>query len=358
MHSQGQAGQPGVNVQEKGKNIYDLRSNVAVQKNVPPQRHFGSFIHASYSFDLATYCCNATHGKAFQETDEIHGGFAFSPPHLFPSPSMDTIYDQDLNEGENDNFDANTDAVQKIPALEAHGKPSAAPNAVAPAGTSPDVAAAAPASTPTDISTRNQLTGLDVVAALAAEQAPLGFVDDEETESADSTTKAGPSAAAALPKVDTAFRKEAPPTKQFAPFGSTLESTKETGPSKSAHHPSNPQATSAFELVRQSFRARIPTDLSDWDELAEPGMALLESEKDWMAGQVNPTLLKDVALHCLNRHKFYKEPSNSMSVVSGETLGKFQLAFFQLWGLTKEAFLNVSTQKIKKYRLCMSTCSY
>ena len=179
MHSQGQAGQPGANVQEKGKNIYDLRSNVAVQKNVPPQRHFGSFIHASYSFGLATYCCNATHGKAFQETDEIHGGCVFSPPHLFPSPSMDTIYDQDLNEGENVNFDANTDAVQKFLALGAHGKPSAAPNAVAPAGTSPDVAAAAPASTPTDISTRNQLTGLDVV-AIASEQAPLGFVNNEK----------------------------------------------------------------------------------------------------------------------------------------------------------------------------------
>ena len=86
--------------------------------------------------------------------------------------------------------------------------------------------------------------------------------------------------------------------------------------------------------------------------------ALLERKDDWKLGEVGPAVLRNLALHCKSRYQFYKKPCNSRIIVTGKNVGKYQLAFYNQWSLSREVFAAVSTQNLAKERLYVLTCSY
>ncbi len=360
---------PGANVQERGEIINDPRTNVTTLQSVQTQRLFGYMLCASNSFDFATYCSTAIHGDGYQNSDEHHRTLtpppgplsplgSFTPPQgspTFPSPPptphespvINSIGDMSLDDSKEDD-DANfvTDAGTAAASL-------AATSATAPAGKA--IAATAP--TQADVPTTKQPTGL-VNLALAAQHAPNNMVDGETTESASTTPMAGLKISAGLPVKDIGVPKQAPLTMQSAAPKKAPESTKKAGPSKASQQESEPQARSASDFAKQTFRLRIPADLSDWYTPTENAAALLDRKEDWKLSDVGPTVLRNLALHCKNRYQFYKQPCNSRIIVYGKTVGKYQLAFYNQWRLSREIFAIVSTQNLAKERPYVLTCSY
>ena len=73
---------------------------------------------------------------------------------------------------------------------------------------------------------------------------------------------------------------------------------------------------------------------------------------------MHPEALKDAALFCLNRHHFYNRPDKANLQKAAKVLGKFQLAFFHLWGITYENSKMVSFQNMKdKQVICVKYTS-
>ena len=85
---------------------------------------------------------------------------------------------------------------------------------------------------------------------------------------------------------------------------------------------------------------------------------MLESEDDWRVGEVNPSAVRNLAMHCLNRHQYYKRPNKGKIQKPSRFLGKYQLEFFHLWEYSQELSLDVSTQKLKERQAICVTYPY
>ena len=147
---------------------------------------------------------------------------------------------EDSAEDDDANFDTDAGPAVASPA---------ATSATAPAGK----AKAATAPTQTDVPIPRKTTGIPTF-TVAVQHAPMEMVDGETTESASTTPKAGLKISAGLPVKDTGVPKQAPPTMQSAAPKKTPESIKKAGPNKASQEESEPQAISASDFAKVTFR--------------------------------------------------------------------------------------------------------
>ena len=87
----------------------------------------------------------------------------------------------------------------------------------------------------------------------------------------------------------------------------------------------------------------MPDDLSPWIELSEEGKALLHSDQTWKSEEVNSKVLRELALHCKANHDVHSKTAASATLATNQSLGFYQLAFFNLWNFVQENHGSVST---------------